>query len=227
VEATTFSVNPIQVFLSRRATSALLTLRNESTATLRFELSVFAWSQSPSGEMKLDPTEDVVFFPSLLTLKPSEERRIRVGHVAGPAARERTYRLFVKELPAIEGAAAGAVRVLTTMGIPIFMRPDKEVATATLEALRQSKGQLQFALSNTGTVHFVPQHIQVEGLAGGSRVFRRDVEGWYVLASGRRDFAVPLPAEECRRLTSLLVKIDLGSASLEETLQTPGGACEK
>jgi fimbrial chaperone protein len=225
VPAATFTVNPIQVFLSRRAGSALLTLRNESTDALRFELTVFAWSQSPSGEMKLEPTQDVVLFPSLLTLKPSEERRVRVGHVTAPGAREKTYRVFVKELPPIDGASAGGVRVLTTMGIPVFVRPDKEVATASLEALRQRNGRLEFALSNTGTVHFVPQQIRVRGLAGASQLFEQAVEGWYVLASGRRDFSVPLPADACRRLTALLVHVEFGSASLEERLHTPGGAC--
>ena len=223
--AATFTVNPIQVFLSRRAASALVTLRNESVETLRFELTVFAWSQSPSGEMALEPTRDIVLFPSLLTLKPSEERRVRVGHVTAPGAREKTYRIFVKELPPIAGASSGGVRVLTTMGIPVFVRPDKEVATASLEALRQRNGRLEFALSNTGTVHFVPRQIRVRGLAGASQVFEQAVEGWYVLASGRRDFSVPLPAGSCNRLSALLVHVEFGSVSLEESLHTPGGAC--
>src|SRR5687768_9571755 len=173
--AATFSVNPIQVFLSRRSGSALLTLRNESPELLRFELSVFAWSQSASGEMKLEPTQDIVFFPSLLTLRPAEERRVRVGSVTIPGAREKTYRIFVKELPPVNGATTAAVRVLTTMGIPIFLRPDKEVASATLNGLRQSKGQLQFAISNTGSVHFVPQNIKVRGLANGQALFEHEV----------------------------------------------------
>lgn len=225
VPAATFTVNPIQVFLSRGTASALLTLRNESTETLRFELTVFAWSQSASGEMTLEPTQDIVLFPSLLTLKPSEERRVRVGRVTVTGAREKTYRIFVKELPPVDGASAGGVRVLTTMGIPVFVRPDKEVATASLEALRQRNGRLEFALANTGTVHFVPRRIRVHGLAGASQVFEQAVEGWYVLASGRRDFSVAVPADACRRLTSLLVHVEFGSATLEESLHTPGGAC--
>src|SRR5688572_14556672 len=72
--ATTFSVNPTRIHLSQRASSALLSLRNDSAQALRFELSVFSWSQSASGEMTLEPTEDIVFFPSLLALAPSEER---------------------------------------------------------------------------------------------------------------------------------------------------------
>ncbi len=65
--AATFSVNPTQIYLSGRATSSLLTLRNDSTEMLRFQLSAFAWTQSAAGEIELGPTEDVVFFPALLT----------------------------------------------------------------------------------------------------------------------------------------------------------------
>ena len=166
-----------------------------------------------------------MFFPSLLILKPSEERRVRVGHVTQPGAREKTYRIFVKELPPVDAADPGGVRVLTTMGIPIFLRPEKEVASATLNELRQANGRLQFALANTGTVHFVPRSIKVHGLAGGEAVFDHDVEGWYVLAPGRREFAVALPTADCRRVTSVVVQVEFASETLEERLQTPGGAC--
>jgi P pilus assembly chaperone PapD len=70
VDAATFTVEPTQIVFSNRTNSVLLTLRNESTETLRFELSVFKWDQSPSGEMQLEGTEDIVFFPALLTLAP-------------------------------------------------------------------------------------------------------------------------------------------------------------
>jgi fimbrial chaperone protein len=223
--AATFTVNPTQVFLARGAASALVSLRNESSETLRFELSVFAWSQTVSGEMKLEPTDDVVFFPSLLTLKPSEERRVRVGSVAASGSTERTYRLFVKELPPVEGAAGGGVRVLTTMGIPIFVRPLKELASASLNGLHREDGQLKFAIVNTGTVHFVPQAIRVRGLHGEAELFDQAVDSWYVLAAGRREFAVQVPKDQCHRVTRLAVHVTFASETLEERLQTPGGAC--
>lgn len=225
--AATFSVNPTQIFLSSASGSALLSLRNDSAQTLRFELSVFSWSQNATGEMKLEPTQDIVFFPSLLTLKPSEERKVRVGRVTQPGGHEKTYRIFVKELPPVDGATGGGVRVLTTMGIPIFVRPPREVASAELNELRQSNGQVEFALANTGTVHFMPQQIRIRGVANGATLFERTVEGWYVLAAGRREFAVPLPADDCARLTSVAVHVQFASTTLEENLQTPGGACAR
>ena len=75
VSASTFTINPIQVFLTDAAKSTVVTLHNTSAETLRFQLSVFAWGQSPAGEMLLTPTADIVFFPKLLTLGPREERK--------------------------------------------------------------------------------------------------------------------------------------------------------
>jgi fimbrial chaperone protein len=224
--AATFTVDPTQIFLSGRTGSVLLTLRNESTEILQFQLSVFAWAQSPTGEMHLVPTDDIVFFPTLLTLKPMETRRVRVGSATTQDVREKTYRIFVEELPPTSTAGNG-IRVLTKMGIPIFLRPVKEVATATLSDLRQQDGALRFTLTNAGTVHVVPQTIKVRGLTGSNTAFDRELEGWYVLAGGRREFDMAFPKNACAQVTSIVVDIQFASGKLQERLQTPNGACPR
>lgn len=226
--AATFTVNPTQIFLSGKTTTALLTLRNDSEETLRFQLTAFAWQQTTSGEIALTPTQDVVFFPALLTLAPKEERRIRVGSTVAVAAQERTYRIFVEELPQADGQNANAVRVLTKMGIPIFIRPAKEVATADLRDLALRTGTLRFSLDNRGSVHFVPQRVVVRAAgASGERLGEQDLKAWYILAGGRREFEVAMPAEQCGRIASLSVEVEFDSNVLKESLQTPGGTCAR
>ncbi len=225
--AATFSVNPTQIFLSRQAPSTLLTLRNDSTEVVRFQMSAFAWDQSTAGDIELAPTSDVIFFPALVTLNPKEERKIRVGSTAATAATEKTYRIFVEELPppATTPAEAG-VRVLTKMGVPIFVRPIKETATATLQDLGAENGVLHFDVSNTGSVHFVPQAMKVRGVAAAGReAFQQNVSAWYVLAGGHRRFEVPLTAPDCAQIESLVVEFGFGASNLTETLPTPGGVC--
>src|SRR5580765_6954876 len=92
-DAASFSVNPTQLVLSNKTASALLTLRNDSDETLRFQLSVFAWDQNTDGKLKLDQTDDIVFFPPLLTLAPRESRNIRVAAVTPLGIAEKTYRI--------------------------------------------------------------------------------------------------------------------------------------
>jgi fimbrial chaperone protein len=161
----TFSVNPTQVFFSAKATNALVTLRNESDEAIRFQLSVFAWSQAPDGQMKLAPTQDIIFFPQLLTLAAHEERKIRVGTTLRPEAVEKTYRLFVEELPPSQAEQkAGAIRVLTKMGIPIFLRAAATPPLAELHSLREEGGRFSFVLANNGATHFIPESVTVKTL---------------------------------------------------------------
>src|SRR5713226_9619743 len=127
--ASAFKVTPVRVTFSAPS-STLLTLRNESDQTLRFQVTSFAWSQDASGAVQLAPTEDIVFFPALLTLKPGEERKVRVAATVAAKDVERTYRIFFEELPPLERPenSGAQVRILTKMGIPIFVIPAKRNA---------------------------------------------------------------------------------------------------
>ena len=226
--AATFRVMPTQLTLGGQTQSGLLTIRNDSSEPLRFQLSVFAWQQTPAGEMALQPTADIVFFPALFTLNPAEERSIRVGRrVASTADVEQTYRIFVEELPPVNRTNdAAAVRVLTKMGIPIFIRPAKYQSSAKLAGLEARSGTLSFQLSNTGAVHLAPFSVAVQGLDSvGNRVYREELKAWYVLAGGRRDFTVVPPAQECGRIRTLVVEANVGFTTLTERLPVASGVC--
>lgn len=227
--AATFSVSPTQIALAGRTRSALLTIRNESTDTLRFQLSAFTWQQNPAGEMQLQATEQIVFFPALFTLAPGEERRIRIGSPAAAVTeREQTYRIFVEELPPVRAAGSGAsgVRVLTKMGIPIFLRPAKEHASATLGAPQVRGRAVTFSLSNTGAVHFVPRRVVARFVDdSGSTVSELPLTGWYVLAGGRRDYEVSVPATACTRVSSVVIEAELPFATLSERADMVSGVC--
>ena len=81
-EASAFNVSPTRVMLAPGSTSAVLTLTNDSTHAIRFQLSAFAWDQTEDGRMTLADTKDIVFYPPLVTIEPRQSRRIRVGAVS-------------------------------------------------------------------------------------------------------------------------------------------------
>src|SRR5216684_4497892 len=116
-----------------RRSLALITLvlglgfQAENVCASAFQVTSFAWSQDASGAVQLAPTEDIVFFPALLTLKPGEERKVRVAATVAAKDVERTYRIFFEELPPLERPQnlGAQVRILTKMGIPIFVAPAK------------------------------------------------------------------------------------------------------
>jgi fimbrial chaperone protein len=230
VFASAYKVTPIQVSLSSRASSALLTLSNESPDTLRFQLSAFTWNQSRKGEIQLSPTEDVVFYPSLLTLKPGEERKVRVGTKAAAGPVEKTYRIFFEELPPLEKSDASPggsqVKFLTRMGIPIFVQPTSTLVKGSVEGIRLERGGLAFEVGNAGSVHFSVQKVRVTGSDASSRkTFEKKLAGWYVLAGGSREFELELSAAECGQTKRIRIEVETNRLNFEKSTELPAGVC--
>lgn len=226
--ASAYTVNPTRVYLSAGTGSALVTLRNESAEPLRMQVTAQRWAQSLDGDIQLSPTEDLIVFPALLTLKPGEERKIRVAAAIGFGAVEKTYRLYVEELPptTTEKSEGAAVRILTRMGVPIFLQPARPHAAALLRDLALSDGRVSFQLANTGNSHFLPSSVIVRGFtANGSSVGDWPLNGWYVLAGSARAFSLTLDPPGCERVRSLLVEVTVEQTVIKSPLTTPGGAC--
>jgi fimbrial chaperone protein len=230
VPGSTFKVNPIQIAFSGPAKSALLTLTNESDETLRFEVTAFAWDQSPKGDVKLQPTEDIVFFPKLFSVPPGKERKIRVGTTATVAGTEKTYRIFVEELRPLEKPkqppTGSQVRILTKMGIPIFLQPPKPNPAGGIASLAVVNGVVSFEIRNTGNVHFSLYGVRVVGTAApGETVFERKAEGWYVLAGGSRAYDMSLSQQECSRLKHIVAEAETNIGAFKDQLDVAPGAC--
>jgi fimbrial chaperone protein len=225
-QAADFTVNPIQIFLAGPGQSAILTVQNTSGEPLRFQLSAFAWAQDAAGGMLLTPTTEIIFFPRLLSLAPGEQRIVRVGTSVAAGPVERTYRIFVEELPPPAAAPAGQVRVLARMGIPIFVEARAGRALLRLSPPAQQPGRLVFELRNTGTKHTVPQTIRVRGEgASGQTLWEGEQEGWYILAGEQRLYELPFPREECSRTTAVAVEVTTAEQTLTERLDIAAAAC--
>jgi fimbrial chaperone protein len=229
--ASAFNVRPTQIYLSPKASSSLLTVRNESAEALRFQMSVFVWNQSVTGEVQLTPTQDIVFFPSLLTLAPGEERKIRIGSSVPSGPVEKTYRIFVEELPPAVKAKEAAkkspeIKVLTRMGVPIFIQPATATPGARIEPKTLRSDKLTFEVKNTGNVHFQIRRAVVRGLGPArENLFERSVPGWYVLAGGSRVFEVQAPKDVCRKTKSLAFQVETEQTTLQSQLDTRTGIC--
>jgi fimbrial chaperone protein len=218
-----FTVTPVRILLSRGTSSALLNVRNDSTDPIRFQISLKAWNQAPDGNMQLSDTTDLVFFPSMMELGPGEEKKVRVGSAfKAPVVTERSYRIFFEELPPpqVTGTpeqkeTAAQVRVLTKMGVPIFIQPATLVVKSDLTNVAMSGGKLSFDVRNTGNTFFTVTKVTVTGLSNsGATTFTRQQDGWYVLAGGLRHFEIDLPAEGCTATER--VRIDVGSSLSDE-----------
>lgn len=222
----TFQVNPIRINFSAQTSTALLTIRNDSAEKVRFQIEAFSWDQRQDGEMILNPTDDIIFYPTLLSVEPGKERKVRVG-TSNPLVRvEKTYRIFVAELPPVDPPRINGIRMLTRMGVPIFIQPSKGEVRGQISNLGLNGMNFSFELKNEGNVHFFPKAIRVKGIGSqGETYIAQDLQGWYVLAGGSREFRVGLPESRCPKIHALTVEVELDDRTLKESFHLPASAC--
>jgi fimbrial chaperone protein len=228
VRASSFRVTPTQVDLASPTASALVTLYNEAKTALRFEISVFSWSEDERGVMDLKPSTAVTFFPKLVELPAGASRNIRIGFSgAAPRDVEQTYRLFVEEMPNTSKPAGNAVAIRTRIGIPVFVRPADPKRSATIDGVTIEGGRVLTRVKNTGNLHVSVDNVAVKGLnAGGTQTFTHDGAGWYVLPGATRVFEVPLSAAECSSAASVAVEVVGHGTSLKSTGTVSPAACK-
>ena len=214
----TFNVSPLKILLSGKSSSALLEIANQSAEPLRLQLSISSWDQSPAGEMVLGATEDIVLFPSLMTVEAGEKRKVRMGMVGPRSVSEKSYRIVVEELPPLKltPSDGGQIRVLTRMTIPVFLEPSKVVSSGQIAGLTLQNATASFEIRNTGNTHFSAQHIQLVGVGtDGQPITKRDIDGWYILAGGSRRYDVRLSAKDCRSLKTITVEAQTDAGPLK------------
>jgi fimbrial chaperone protein len=225
--ASQFTVNPTRVELSGRTSSSVVTVRNDGQQPIRIQVKSHAWTQTLEGAVKLDPTEDVIVFPTLLTLAPGEERRLRVAVTGAPSDIERTYRIFLEELPPPQSEAGpNGVHVLTRVGIPIFLAATRPSSQGGVSDVGLAQGVLHFQVDNIGNTHFVPETLRVRGMSSsGATVTDKTSDGWYILGHSSRRYTMRFADQDCARISAVLIDVKVGDNTLKGRLETPGGAC--
>jgi fimbrial chaperone protein len=207
VRASTYDVTPISLTLTPKMTSGMLAITNRGSEAVRFSVTAMAWDQSAEGEMVLSPTKDLVFFPAMFNLNPGEARNVRVGSSLKPGAVEKTYRLFIQELPPLaksQAEAASQVRVVSKMGVPVFVEGTSAQSAATVSNMSFAAPKVSFVLKNTGNAHYRPEKITIEAKdEKGKVVHSQEVKSWYLLAGRSQRYEVSLPPELCGTMRSI------------------------
>jgi fimbrial chaperone protein len=223
-----YKVTPIRIDLSPGQKSEVLALRSSDASTLRFQVTTFEWQQDPKGEPTLVPTPDIVVFPSIVTIPAGETHNLRVGTTASFGDIEKSYRVFIAEIPPVKhGAEESGLKILTRMGIPVFLQPSKVVKGIRVDGLAVNKGRLSAHVVNTGNVHFLIRNIRLTGRGSdGKTRFEKEIKGWYVLGGGVRDYDLELP-KECSQSTELEMQLDIDPPDVKAQAKIPiqGAAC--
>ena len=226
-----FGVQPIKVYLSKDTSSVLLSVENESDTELRAQITGFAWGESSDGKMQLTATDDLIFFPTLITMGPHEVRSVRVGLATSAVTPvEKTYRVFVEELPSLQSQLAPAkgahLTVRTKVGIPIFLEPADATVKAAMNEATFANGKVAVTVANQGSIHVMIDSLKVVAKdAAGHEIFNKSIRGWYVMPSQQRDFAIAIPKAACSKAASFEVTADSDAGLLTKSVPANQGAC--
>jgi fimbrial chaperone protein len=135
----------------------------------------------------------------------------------------------VEELPPLRSAkepSKSEVKVLTKMGVPIFLRPAAVKAAGAVDGMALAKGKLSFTLKNSGNIHFLVQSVKVKAVdAAGAGTFDKSPEGWYVLAGGTRIWQLDIPKDACAKSKKLTVEIQTTEGKFDGKLDVQPAGC--
>ncbi|WP_216320928.1 fimbrial biogenesis chaperone [Deinococcus aestuarii] len=184
-----FSVLPVVLDVNpERSLTTQTTFTNLDRLPMSFSVEVFEWT-SEGGQDVLTPTSDVLVNPASFTLAPNGKQVIRVGVRRKPGDRELTYRVFIRQAPPAQTAAAEGsgtnVTVLLNLSLPVYIA-FPSAAPKVGYGVRRSGNDLSLLVTNDGTRHLTYRDLIVRA---GERTVR--VESKAVLAGGT--FELPLP----------------------------------
>ncbi len=220
-------VIPILLNFDQKTRSGVITLYNEGENKISLQVKSYTWSQDSDGKDQYQEDAELVFFPRLLTIEPGKSQVLRVGMQIPATSSEKTYRLFIEEIPEARKADQGATIAITLrFGIPIYVAPLKSEPRGEFTEATLDKGQIVTVIKNTGNVHFRIQSVQLIAKdANGAEVLRRKIDGWYLLSGASRPYLFTLPPEECRQAATLEILADTDREDIATAIKVDPQAC--
>ena len=222
-----FRVSPIKLVFESGVKSGIINVVNEGEETLQVQMKAFEWTQDAEGKDQYAETNDLIFFPRMMTINKNEERILRAGIKAQPVAREKTYRLFIEEIPGPRKEQQGSqVQVAIRFGVPIFIKPLKEEVQGNIGGIEMKGEKLQFAIKNTGSSHFIIQSILIKGKdIKGVENFSKELSGWYLLTGVKRTYETSISKEVCQGMSKLEIEVKADQLSLSGKLDVDNKMC--
>jgi fimbrial chaperone protein len=231
-----YQIQPTSLELGSNVKSGSFSVINSGSDRLNVQISVMEWAQDEDGKDVYGEARDVVFFPKIMTVEPNEQRAIRIGMKGPPSLKEKTYRLFIEEIPTKKKAQDIAVSEKITAGltiafryaVPIFVKPVRRQESGVIEKVEMSKGMVRAFVKNTGNVHIKLLNVTFRGKsADGKELFSREVAGWYILHGLSRPYEATVPPDLCGNLSTIEIKAEAENFNMNGTLNVYKEMCDR
>lgn len=141
-------------------------------------------------------------------------------------AQEKTYRLFINEIPEPKAAEGAQVAIALRFGVPIFVKPLKEDAKGSIGRIDLSKGALSVLINNTGNIHFIINSINIKGKNPKDvEIFSKELSGWYLLSGASRLYTTSIPEEVCKDISKIEVVIKTDKLDMDGAMDVDKAMC--
>ncbi len=189
--ATTLKIYPVLVELDAKNPVQTMTIENSSDGPARMQVRVVAWRQE-NGEDIFEDTRDILANPPLFEVAAGAQQIARFGLRTTAGATEKSYRVFLEEIPTSRPMAPGEVRTLLRVSIPIFVPASAPMAKAeprlTWHLSRANERQVGVSIRNEGTAHVHLNRIDISRAAGPAIGARK--ESIYLLPGATRQILI-------------------------------------
>ncbi len=222
-----FDVQPVRISFTAKTRVGKLVVRNLTAGELIIQAKAFKWVEGSDGKDVYEDTPDILIFPRVVKIPRGGQRLLRLGTTVGPAIEERTYRVYIEELPLGEQkTGSGEIRFTLKIGIPVFISPLKTKDGGVEGSLTMEGGKAVVQVRNSGNCHLVIESIAVTGRDyRGEKIFSKNLTGWYLLGGASRKYATQIPPALCAKLSTIQTMVRTTRNSLEKTMQVTGGMC--
>lgn len=227
-----FTVNPIRMELGGQAKTGAFVIRNDGKEKLSFQLRGMSWTQDGAGQDHYEDAADLVFFPRILVIDSEKEAIVRIGVRETVVPVERTYRLFIEELPQPPSSAASAPKgaaltVLIRFGAPIFVRPVHPQNKLEIDRFELSGGSVRLTVRNSGNQHQLVEGINLKGLGPRAEsLYATTLADRYLLAGTVKQYTAAIPKATCETLASLVAEIKTDKAQASGQIQAGRPMCQ-
>lgn len=187
--AAALRIMPVHIEVAPEKQFCALSIANDGGSPATVQIRGFGWTKDVDGRDQLDPDTGPSINPAIVKIPGGEIRLIRCSLPAKKVgAREESYRLIIDELPTA-AVAAGTVRTLLRISIPLFRAPAKAVAAIRWSRVTGADGQSKLVLSNLGDRHAEILAVRLLRAPDGAKPARL-AQGFYLLAGGRIELPI-------------------------------------
>lgn len=188
--AASLQVAPTTVEIPMGSSASTLMLKNPGKAPLKAQIRVYRWSLA-AGEEKLEPANDVVASPPMVSVKPGTDYTVRLVRLnKAPVQSEETYRVIIDEIPDPSQRAAGVVQLAFRYSIPVFFLPGANAKGQLTWSVERRNGKLVVSATNTGARRVRLADLKAVDDKGKSAVIAKGLAG-YVLARSSKSWVAP------------------------------------